>query len=247
MPTANDLVTRAFRLIGVVDAVGSPSAEDAQAGLDTLNNWMDSLGTDRLSIFHLVRTVHTLSGSTASYTIGVGGTINIARPMWVQNASLILDSGAATPTEVPIQVFSDDEWAGVAQKTLSGSQPTGIWFDHAWTAGLGTVHIYPVPSGGTKQLVLYVPTALAEFADLTATTYTFPPGYERAIRFNLAVELAAEYPGSIVTPTVERIATTSLGSVKRANWREMSVPIDPALTGGFHRTGGSRTAFLRGT
>mgnify|MGYP003140176399 CR=1 FL=1 len=62
-----------------------------------------------------------------------------------------------------------------------------------------------------------------------------------------AVELAAEYPGSIVTPTVERIATTSLGSVKRANWREMSVPIDPALTGGSHRTGGSRTAFLRGT
>ena len=186
------------------------SALRRQAGLDTLNNWMDSLGTDRLSIFHLVRTVHTLSGSTASYTIGVGGTINIARPMWVQNASLILDSGAATPTEVPIQVFSDDEWAGVSQKTLSGSQPTGIWFDHAWTAGLGT-------------------------------------GYERAIRFNLAVELAAEYPGSIVTPTVERIATTSLGSVKRANWREMSVPIDPALTGGSHRTGGSRTAFLRGT
>jgi len=61
------------------------------------------------------------------------------------------------------------------------------------------------------------------------------------------VELAAEYPGSIVTPTVERIATTSLGSVKRANWRERAVPIDPALTSGFYRTGGSRTAFLRGT
>ena len=76
--------------------------------------------------------------------------------------------------------------------------------------------------------MLYLPTPLTEFADLS-TAYTFPPGYERAIRSNLAVELAPFY-GIPVSPDLRNQASSAMLRIKRANVRIREVPIDPSLT-----------------
>jgi len=243
MPSANDFAGYALRLLNVIQPGEDPSSEDGQTAFDVLNRWMDALGTQRQTIYFLTRTTHTLTSGTASYTIGTGGTINIVRPVWIDRAGLILDTSAATPTEAPIRILTDDEYAGWSQKTLTSSLTGAIWYDHNWSAGLGRIYVLPIPSVSTTQLVLYTPTALTEFAN-QSTDYTFPPGYERAITYNLALELTAYYPAAALPPTLAKFAADSLADVKRSNFRASQVQIDPSLRS---RAGSlSRMKFLSG-
>ena len=153
MPSANDFATRALQSIGVADAIDTISSEDAALALNVLNEWIDQLGIQRNTIYTVKRQTHTLASGTSSYTIGSSGTINVARPIWIEDVGLILDTGSSTPVEVPRQLFTDDEYAGIAQKTLQSGLIQGIWFDHEWVAGLGNIHVWPVPNVSTTQLV----------------------------------------------------------------------------------------------
>ena len=228
MPSATDFAARALRLLGVIDPTETPSAEDAETAFDCLNDWIDQLGTERQSIYFITRTVHTLSNGTASYTIGSGGTINMARPVWIDNVGLIIDTADPTPVEIAIRLMTDDEWAQRSQKTLTSNLVQGIWYDHNWSSGLARIYVWPIPNLDSTQLVLYTPTALTEFADLS-TDYTFPPGYRTAILWNLANELAPFYPAVQPDPRVAKKADEKLAWLKRANLRLSEVYIDRAI------------------
>lgn len=242
--SALDFVTRALTLLGVYQPGEAIAAEDAETAFNTLQELVDSWANERLTIFRLLRTVQTLTSGVASYTIGVGGTINIARPQWIQDAGLIIDTTASVPTEIPIDVLDDDAYAAISQKTLPSGYVQGVYLDHAWSAGLANLKLFPVPNIGTTQLVLYTPLALTTFADLT-TGYTFPPGYPRALRYNLAMECAADFPGAEVPPAVQRLAVDSKANIKRANSRLSTVMIDPSLRGS--PAGMSASRFVGGT
>jgi hypothetical protein len=233
--TPGTLIARALKLIGALGAGETADADDALDALATANDLVDSWKLDPLWIFTLARVTKDLVSGTATYTIGSGGSINTERPVWIADARLVLNTGVTPPTEVPLEVFTDQRWQGISEKTLSG-QPTGIFYDRAWSAGLGTVNVHPVTNVGTQRLVLYLPSnPVSSFADLT-TDYTFPPGYGRALRFNLAVELAPEY-GKAVPPEVAMIAVDSLAKIKSANLRPVELVCDPGLVAATGRGG----------
>jgi hypothetical protein len=77
-----------------------------------------------------------------------------------------------------------------------------------------TMTIYPVP---TRDLEWHI-VSIEELTRpaLLADTLSFPPGYLRAFRYNLACELAAEF-GVEPPPTVQTIAMTSKRNLKRIN------------------------------
>jgi hypothetical protein len=231
MPSGNELVTNALRLLGVVGATETPSGEDLEFGFDRLNDWIDAQQLDRLTIHALSRTTKTLTASTASYQIGVGAAINVARPLWIDAAMIVLDTTATYPTETPIHIFSDQEWPHIPQKTATGTAPTGIYYDHKWISGAGTIYVYPIPTVSTTQLVLYTPLAITEFAD-QATDYLFSPGYRRMILHNLAIELTTTWMvPQDVYDKVNAIAVSSKAAVKRANYRPTELGLDPAFLG----------------
>ena len=230
MASANDLITQALQLLGVLDASESPPPEMGSLGLTVLNQWIDALGTQRQSIYYVVRTQHTLTASTASYTIGTGGTINIVRPVWIDHAGLILDTGASPQYEIPITVLTDQQYQRWSPKALASSLSYGVYYDHDWTSGLGKVYPLPIPSVSTTALVLYTPEAVTKFADLS-TDYTFPPGYERGIVTNLAAELAIYFPSSRPDPRIAVMARQAHADVKRANLRLSTVAVDPSVVG----------------
>jgi hypothetical protein len=76
------------------------------------------------------------------------------------------------------------------------------------------MYIYPVP---TKLIEFHFISVdeLTRPANL-ATDLTFPPGYLRAFRYNLAMELAPEF-GVEPSGQVQRIAMTSKRNLKRVN------------------------------
>lgn len=228
--TGNELIARSMRLMGYLSSGETPSGNDAQDALSALNDLIDAWKLERLFIFTIARTTKTLTSGTASYTIGSGGDINIDRPIWIDRATLIYDTSAATPSETPLELFTDQRWQEVRQKTLQSGLADGIFYDHGFTAGLGRIYPWPIPNTSTTQLVLYVPsTAVAAFADLT-TDYTFPPGYSRMLRYNLAVEMAPEW-GREVPLRVDTTATSSLSAVKRANNRPRELKCGPEVLG----------------
>lgn len=235
MPTnsATDFATRALRLLNAIDAIDTPSADLVQAAFTTLNEMLDNWATQRQSVYTTARTVFSLTANVASYTLGTGGVWNIARPSVIDRVSIIptnSGSGNTGPLEIPIGPPLDiAAYQRIAIKTATGTYPTRVYWDRDWTAGLSTVYVYPIPTSSTAAIVLYTPTALTQFADF-ATQYTFPPGYAKAIRYNLAVELAPEM-GIDVPPEVMRIAMLSLGDLKRANFQPLEARFDRGLVG----------------
>jgi hypothetical protein len=67
-------------------------------------------------------------------------------------------------------------------------------FTYRQTYPLGTLYLYPTPGAAeTINLVSVKPWAETSSFDVTASTLSFPPHYQRAIKYNLAVEIAPEW------------------------------------------------------
>lgn len=232
MPTILKILNGALQEIGVNATGEVMGGSEGDEALDIFNDFTDSLGVERLGMYAVLRTAKTLTSGTASYTIGTGGDINIARPMWIADAKLVVDTAATYPTEIDLDVLDDGSYAAWPSKTLQNTQSMAVYFDHAWTLGLGRIYPLPIPSVSTTQLVLYTPSeSIAQVTSL-ATVVTFPPGTRRMLRKNLAIELAPSYPGCAVSQLLIEQAKESKAAWKRANVRPMLRRCDDALLSG---------------
>ena len=72
----------------------------------------------------------------------------------------------------------------------------------------------PVPTRALEWHIISV-EQLTEVSSVATNMY-FPPGYLRAFRYNLAMELAPEF-GVEPSPQVQRIAMSSKRNLKRVN------------------------------
>jgi hypothetical protein len=232
--TALDLITRALRLLQILAPGDVLNDDDAQDGLSTLNELVDGWATDGTTMLAVVRTQGNLVSGTSSYTIGSGGDFNIVRPVRIARASVIPDRTVADPIEIPFDhILTVAEYQAIQVKTLTARFPDRMSYDHAWSAGLGRITPWPVPNASVAALVLYCETALTAFADLS-TSYTFAPGYVPALRYNLALELAADFE-KVAKPIVVLKAREYLAKIQVANTRPVTLRCDPMYRGGSGR------------
>lgn len=221
MATVADLIRGAFRVLGVLAASESPKASEQADGLESLNDMLDSWASERLTLFATLRSTHTLTPSLSPHTIGTAGTFNTTRPIRIDRASIV--SGGS---ETPISILSDAEWQETQGKDSVGT-PSMLWYETAYP--LGKIWLNPVPAAAAT-LALYTWQQLGRFASV-ATTFDLPPGYGRAIRFNLAKELAPEYSVAMSAEAMD-IANESKSMLKRANQQTSHMGSDPAVLGG---------------
>lgn len=236
--TALDLIRRALQTLRVLGAGETPDADDANDAFQVLNEYIDWLGTQRLSIPCVRRLSFSLVANTGDYTIGPGGTFNTPLPTDIEGAGIQYPVAGGTPFEVPIEVYTERMWRLVTIKALTSTYPLGIRFERR--APLGTITVYPKPTA-SATLVLYVPQALTQFASLT-TRYILLPGYPRMLRYNLAAELQALF-GKSLLPRDQVKAEESLGDIKRRNLTVEELSVDPALVVGH---GGRRSNIYTG-
>jgi len=226
MATARDVVTDALRELGVLAAGEVASADDELSGLSALNRLIDQWAAERLTIYTITRTTYALVSGTQNYTVGSGGNFNVARPVFVDHVRL-LDTAVSPTLESGLVPFTDDAWALVTQKALTSTEPTNYYYNP--TFPLGTLTLWPVPTGTTLTGVLYAPQQVAELANLN-TAISLPPGYRRMLVKNLALEMSPSYerPSSV---DLRVQAAESKMVVKQANVRLMDMTLDPAYLG----------------
>lgn len=135
------------------------------------------------------------------------------------------------PVEIPYPVITDSGYQAIQIKTLPNSQFTAVYYNP--TFPYGTIYLWPLPNTAVNQLVLYLQSAFAGFADLT-TEYDFPslPGYTMALEDGLAVEMSMLPLYGIPADVAQRAdakASKSLGLIKRANNQLVDLPTDAQL------------------
>lgn len=225
--TYAQLITGAFRLIGQL-RTGQVASADAMAdGLTTLNDIVEAWKNERLMVPAIQRSVFNLTGA-ASYTIGTGGTFNVTRPVRIDNAGCVLIvSNPTNPPEIELELLTPQTWAEQTLKGLTSTLPQKLYYETTYP--LGRIYMWPVPTEA-NQLALYMWQALAEIAS-TSDTVSFPPGYAKALRYNLAVELFPQFAmtKAKLAPTVMEIAIESKAALKRINAPLVEMAVDPAL------------------
>lgn len=210
MSTARDLIKGSLRLIGAIATGETPAAAELADALLVLNEMLSSWSTERLSLFQVTRESFPLVGGTASYTIGSGGTFNTERPVFVERVTVEVSG-----QEYPVEMITPIEYAAISSKAQSG-QPRKAYFSGA--SPLDTVSLYPAPDAA-NNLILYSVKPFSTFATVNDVV-TLPPGYFRAIRYNLAVELGPEY-GKMIGAEIASIAEESKSNIKRINTKPL--------------------------
>lgn len=221
MPTALDLITTGLRKARVLGVQRTPSAAEANDGLDTLNSMLDAWAIERLMVYQIVQGSYSWGASVTSRTIGSGGNFNATRPTRVDSAYW-RDSSSH---DSPVRVLQDrTEYDGIGEKSTSSSVPGWLYYDPAYP--LGTLYLYPVPSAA-GTLLLNTWQTLQSFASLT-TDLALPPAYRRLIEHSLAVELAPMF-GMSAPQEVKNIADATKKALKGLNQPSMAASLDDAV------------------
>lgn len=219
---ALDLLTSSMRLAGILAAGETPTANEANDALAVLNDLLDAWAIEKLMLFRNDSNQFNLVAAQQDYTIGTAGNFNMTRPVSITGAY-----ATYAGLDFPLRILTTDEWDAIALKLLQAPLPCALYYDPSMS--LGVISIWPIPSQ-VIPLTLTTGMQFTQAANL-ATVLTYPPGYAKALRYNLAVELAAEFgmqPDAVIVST----AVALLGRIKAANRQQPIAQLDPALADG---------------
>lgn len=235
---ARTLLTASFFDCGIIADGESLSASQAQDGLRRLNNMISGWRTQYGTVLSIDRNVFDLTADKQTYTIGPGGDFNVARPLTISAAGLLLNGQTdVAPVEISRPVITDAAYQSIQIKSLSNDQFTVVYYNPKYP--LGEIFLWPMPDVNTNQLVLYLQNAFTGFADLTSDSdWPDNPGYAEALQYQFDLRLLTPYgvPPAIAQPLVS-LAQQSFGLIKRANNRLNDLSNDAAMFAHDPRTG----------
>lgn len=224
--SAGSAIQQALLMLGVYDPGETPSVSEQNDLLLVLNNLIDNWSQERANIPVILVIAHALTSGSATYTLGPAGSFSSIRPIRITSAGSLVPSAANTGTFVrePIRMVSQEEFAQIVDKSASSQRIEMAYFDYQFP--LASINVWPTPgfTGTPTQLELGVWQALADFADLTTVVVT-PPGYDRGIVENFAVEIAPQYPGiGQLPPDLLRRAEEAKAAWRQLNMQPVGMP-----------------------
>lgn len=229
-PTVRNLITGALRLLGVVQANEVPTAGDIDISLDSLKALIDSYANNRLLVYDVSEEVFVTTGAK-TYTMGPGGDIDIERPLNIERAFSRLNGDSMQQVDIPMQSLTYEQYSAISVKNTASTFGFAFYNDSNYP--ISNLTFFPIPAAG-NQISLWLRQPLLNFDNIDEPV-SYPPGYERFFRFNLAIELAPEFgvtPSEFVTDN----ATSSRLTLEQTN----SVPRYAVGDGGMIRNGNNR-------
>ena len=170
-------------------------------GLEAMKFMLRTWSSHDLALYYTEDETLTTTGAT-SYTIGSGGTVDTVRPISLR--------GAWTDDGV-VKLIDEDMYRQVRMAGISGGPTEYIWYNPAYPLGI----LYPWPlCSDTVYLDCLKP--LTDPTGITSSV-AFPPEYDDAIKWNLAVRLCPEY-GKEPPAAVVKLAGATLSAVENRNF-----------------------------
>jgi len=212
--TANDMVLLALKNASLVGIGQTPAPQDVADVFALLNGMLAIWSRKRWLIWHLLD-IAVMTTDKRAYTIGPGGDFDVPRPDRLETAYFrqFVDS-SGDPVDFPLDLLqSMEDYAQVTLKFLQ-SWPEAVFYDAAFP--IGQVLPVPIPNVPNSELHVIIKDTLNQFPTLT-TPFNLPPEYFEAIWSNLAIRVAATFPGANINEFTVGIAKASLATIRGAN------------------------------
>lgn len=205
MTTMRDIINSAMRKINVLGVGSTLEEEEVNDAFESLKGMVASWSTNGALIYTETTETFPLTGSV-SYTIGSGADFNTVVPRDIKSAYVTYAG-----YDIPVDIIGSKTYSTITDKDETGT-PDKIFFDSNYPTA--NIYVWPVGYSGTT-LTITSEKPLTEITSLD-DVFSMPPEYERALKFNLAIEVAPEYEAE-ASPTVRQIASRSLKNIERQN------------------------------
>lgn len=180
------LIRSAIKAASSVDTHSTIDPAEYEDALESANMMLALWATQGLVVHHVITEQLTLVAGQASYTIGSSGNFNTSRPSRLVGG-FIRDSN---DTDSTIEIIDRERYNLLSNKDTEGI-PKYLYMNPVYP--LATIYVYFVPDAAYTL-------SLDSLKPLTALTLdtelNMPPEYQEAIKWNLAVRLAADYKTS---------------------------------------------------
>jgi hypothetical protein len=226
MATVNEIITSALIEIGAFDPVETVPAADAAFCLGRFQQQIDAWSADRLTIAVTNRVTFSLLSGTNTYTLGTGGQINTARPVWISGANYVVP-GTSPAVESPLGQMDEDSYRSLSIKEQTSALPQQFYYRA--TTALGTLFFWPTVTQNVT-IALYLPQGVDQPTALTASMIG-PPGYQEAFMYQLALRLCTPYSRP-VPPLLPKMAAEAYARMKSPNVAPGLLGVDRALVPG---------------
>lgn len=216
--TAQNLINKSLRLLGVLASGETTTAAEAEDSLYSLNSIIDSLSANPQYYFCTQAEQFLLTSGQSTYTIGsVPNLFPTAdfiavRPIRIVGAFVRINN-----VDTPLALITEQYWTNIASKATSGT-PTKLLYRP--NVPYGQIVLYPTPNA-VVPIFIKAERMIGAYATLTSTQY-LPPGYQRLLELSLAMELAPEY-GTQVKPEILANLRADLDSLIRTNIQPLPV------------------------
>lgn len=186
--TRDDLISGALRLCGALGMGETPTSSQVTEASTALNMLVKAWQADGMPLWALKEYNLTLTLSN-TYEIGLGKTINIAKPLKVTQAYL---RDTVSNVDIPMRVLTRDEYIRLGNKVTTG-HPISYYYEPL--SNYGILHIYPNPdtiSINSKRFIFVYQRPFEDF-DVGTDEPDFPQEWYEALKYGLATRLAGEY------------------------------------------------------
>lgn len=227
MSTVLDLINGSLRLLGVIASGENATAAESQDALYALNQMIDTWKTERLMVYAILPQTFSQVGGQKTYTMGPGGDWDTERPVQIDSIYLQYTDANSGPPPLNLLVVSlnQDQYNAIIVPNTTTTITNAFYADDSFP--LRNISFWPVPT--TNYAVNVWTWKLIDGFVAITDDISLPPGYERMLRFNLALELASEY-GLTPSQTVAAGALDSKSAVKRNNIKPLFMACDPGVT-----------------
>jgi hypothetical protein len=222
LSTPRDLIKNSLRLIGVLASGESPSSDQSNDALGTLNNLVKAWSIDGLMVFKLTKENFTLTIGLQSPTMGSGGTFSTTRP-----ERIVRVNAKSGNQEYPVDIITAEKWALIPDKTFQSSYPFRVYIEGTYP--LETLNFWPIPSAANSVDIYSRKAINSAFA--LSDTLSLPDGYEECLQYHLAIRLAPEY-GKQIDPLILQTADELKSSLMRQNTRASFMDSDAPISKG---------------
>jgi hypothetical protein len=222
--TALELIKNSMRKLGVIATGETPTAAESTDALAALNDVIESYNIEGLTLWDRVAQSFTLVPGTASYAIGPSGALVTTplRPVEIKGVY-----GSFNGVDCRAAEWTYDQYLAASVKATSELFPQRYAYINHYPNG--RLFLWPTPAQAITLNIDY----FEQIAALTslATVMAFPPGYIRALQWELAGELAADY-GVSINETQAVGIRSSKAMLKKSNRRPSVSRMDRSLLSG---------------